>query len=204
MLISDNNPKFIFIAIPKTGTHSVRSIFKEYSTDEHIGNGGGLSMPHKSKFEEFRKIHHGHLTILQMKEVVSLKDYFTFCVFRNPYSRAISIWSFLNRNNPIKPNIVEFLTNNQNKLLCKPQSYFITNEANEILVDHIILFEDYQRGINEVLEHLGIENQQLPKLNSSKHDNYQKYYDQNPELKKIVETIYQKDIQIWNKLVNHS
>lgn len=38
MLISDTY-KFIFIAIPKTGTHSVRTILKEYSTDEHVGTG---------------------------------------------------------------------------------------------------------------------------------------------------------------------
>lgn len=203
MLISDSR-KFIFIAIPKTGTHSVRNVLRDYSTDEHVGTGGGVSTPHQSRFKEFKSISHGHLTIRQLSSVVNLKPYFTFCVFRNPYSRAVSLWAFCTRNMNVKPNILTFFKSNHrmfNGILFKPQSYFITDEDGKVCIDYVIRFEDYQNGLNHVLKHLNIQPAQLPKINQSTHDYYQKYYDEHPKLKEIIKTRYAKDIEIYNGLL---
>lgn len=60
--------------------------------------GGGIEIPPKSNFKEFAHLGHGHITLEEMSKVVDTSNYFTFCVFRNPYSRAVSLWSFWNRH----------------------------------------------------------------------------------------------------------
>lgn len=211
MLISDTH-KFLFIAIPKAASQTIRTIFRKYATDEHVGTGGGVSIPHKSKYPEFKDFNHGHLSIMQIKDVINISNYYTFCVFRNPYSRAVSLWSFMTRNYIIKPNIldfyIDFYNNPQNmtSILFKPQSYFITNNDGDVAVDYIIKFEDMEAGINSVLNHLHINehlsDEAIPTINKSNHDDYQKYYDDNPELKSLIDTIYKDDIIIFNNLNN--
>lgn len=201
MIISDTH-KFIFIAIPKTGTHSVREVLTEYATDYHVGTGGGVSIPHKSRFPEFANFHHGHLTASQMNSVVNIADYYTFCVFRNPYSRAVSLWSFYTKHQNPKPNILEFFKNEgvYSRILFKPQSYFITNSEGFLLVDYIIKFENYQNGLNHVLNQLQIPIKNLSVINSSEHDDFQKYYKEYPELEKIIRDKYSSDFKIWEGL----
>jgi len=201
MIISETH-KFIFIAIPKTGTHSVREVLSEHATDYHVGTGGGVSIPHKSRFPEFQNFHHGHLTINQMKTVVNIGDYYSFCVFRNPYSRAVSLWSFYNKHQNPKPNILEFFKNEgvYSRILFKPQSYFICEFDGTIQVDYIIKFENYQNGLNHVLEQLGIPKKDLSVINSSEHDDYKKYYEEYPELQKIIRDKYSSDFKIWESL----
>lgn len=70
MIISDKH-RFIFMCIPKTATMMMEQILKPY---------GGV-------------YHNGQPWARHPNRISSqYKDYFTFCMIRNPYSRAVSLW----------------------------------------------------------------------------------------------------------------
>ena len=71
MLISDKN-KFVFVAIPKTGTRTIYKILKE------------------NYKPSFTKDYYNHIPKWASK-------YFRFTVIRNPYARAVSLWYSLIR-----------------------------------------------------------------------------------------------------------
>ena len=77
MLRSDKY-KFVFVAIPKTGTSSIIGASKKFFEAKLPSGGGGHDQIIPSKFS----------------------DYYKFTVVRNPYDRAVSAWqSSTQRNN---------------------------------------------------------------------------------------------------------
>ena len=70
MIVSEKY-KFVFMCIPKTGTMMMEQILKPYGGEYKAG---GKWARHPN-------------TIPQ-----KYKDYFIFCIVRNPYSRAVSLW----------------------------------------------------------------------------------------------------------------
>ncbi len=64
------------------------------------------------------------------------------------------------------------------------------------ITNNIIKFENLQKDFNEICKKLLIKPYNLPKRRTSKHKDYRDYY--NERSKKIVERIYQKDIEMFN------
>lgn len=73
-----------------------------------------------------------------------------------------------------------------------PQYRYLCDKNNNIIVDHIIRYENLEQGFNNLFP-----NETLLKLNSSRSSNsYKNYYNQ--ETKNIVSEIYKQDIKLFN------
>ena len=58
--------KFLFVAIPKTGTHSVRQALREHMGPQDLEQ-VGLFVQKKFPVPELAKLQHGHLTLQQIR-----------------------------------------------------------------------------------------------------------------------------------------
>ena len=78
-----------------------------------------------------------------------------------------------------------------------PQYKFICDNNDNILVNKIYRFENFNDEINKLCEHLHIKYVSIPIMRKSKHQDYRTYYI-NDEIKKIVYDVYEKDFQLFN------
>ena len=69
------------------------------------------------------------------------------------------------------------------------------NIRGDISVDYLLRFESLDQDFNYLCDKLKID-AKLPKINSSSHDYYKTYY--NEETKKIVRNLFKKDIELFN------
>ena len=81
--------KFVYIAIGKSGSSSIREALGEYSCIEYWG-----SDPEKSEYI--------HTNLRDVKKIFSFTDsefdsYFKFSFVRNPWSRVVSYWNYINQ-----------------------------------------------------------------------------------------------------------
>ncbi len=204
MIISHTH-KFIFFAVPKTGTHAVREILRTHlSRDdwEQQMLTGKQTLP----FPEIAEIGHGHITVREIRPYLSQEiwnEYHKFAFIRNPFDRFISVCAFLNRENPVfaKSPLVwmkEALTRPRfrERVLVREQFEQLCNEEREIGVDSVCRYENLQESLDAVLGKLSLPSSPLSVLNSSEHKVYSEYYDE--ELKGLVQALYSTDIDEFN------
>lgn len=125
--------------------------------------------------------------------------YSVFCVWRNPYARAVSWWKFLQqREKKVDPGVgfAEFLSDRH---WMHPETYDIrwdTRMQYPFLdrADIILAFEDLQRGI----ELPGLGKLNLPLLNQSAHTYWWEYY--SDWCYGFVEGFYGRDFDAIQKL----
>jgi len=91
--------RFIFAAIPKTGTHAVRRALREHMGSQDMEQ-VGLFVQRKLPIPELAEIRHGHLTLQQVRRHLSAEDFdgfFKFAFVRNPFDRFVSYCAFMTR-----------------------------------------------------------------------------------------------------------
>lgn len=194
----EKSKKFIFVHIPKTAGHSIRSLYNtKYTT--HV------------PCSWYRKYD------------PDTKHYYKFTVIRNPWERLVSLYHHYNTRVhypnsklfKLYSNFEEFVTdlpnvkiltieetikyshdrvflNNPNaeKVLSynfQPQVYWIDDDINQI-----IRLENLNEDTKLLCQKINIKHKAAPHLNKSNHLNYRKCY--NESTKKIVEKIYAQDI----------
>lgn len=196
--------KFLFIAIPKTGTTTVGSALKKYS----------------AKVKRYKGDQHVSYNFLKenMKPTINFDDYFKFTIVRNPWDRLVSVFHFLNikkdSSNLVAPVTRRKLYNRYIKkykgnfkqfvkgvpiteiIHTRPQYDFICNNDGIVELNFICKMETLQNDLDNVCCKIGIPNQQLPYKNKSKHKHYTEYYDE--ETKQIVAEKYAKDIEYFD------
>ena len=129
-----------------------------------------------------------------------LKEYFIFSVVRNPWDRFVSLASYCKI--PFKEfvdNFDEHLKNNNKVRTHSWPLNIYTHFNGEQFVDFYCRFECLQADMNLVFDHLGLERRKLPFINQSKHAHYSTYY--TDKAKKLVESIYQKDIEYFGYML---
>jgi len=179
------NKKALFIWIPKCGGTSIANQFK---LNQQVGND-----PFVYNFDNNSSVTFGHadINILLKNNVLSLDFYkksFKFCIVRNPYDRAISLFFFLRLNekysfkswvnylyknkNYIPKNShknVSYYENNNNKwqLVMGGDAYgvdCISNQWNPMCswipddINKIYYFEKLNDIVNDITRELGIKN----------------------------------------------
>ena len=177
-MIVSHQHKFIFVAIPKTATHAVRAglrpslgrfVWEECIFFEKI------SFPIKS----LAQLQHGHITCQQLRPYLLptlWQQYVKFCFVRNPYSRFISLCTFLSRDSeqmlrdPIgrMKQLIQSPAFRQ-RILARPQAEFVCDEDGALLVDVIGRFETLQRDLDRIIDSLGLDKQPLPQRNVSQY-----------------------------------
>ena len=195
--------KFIFAAIPKTGTHAVRRALREHMGPEDIEQ-VGLFVQKKFPIEALARIGHGHITLAEVKPFLRPEDFagfFKFAFVRNPFDRFVSYCAFMTRAQgqfEQAPQAVmrHFLANPPNQhILFQPQHSFVTDAAGKLMTDYVGRVEQMQHSYDEICERIGIPSAALEKVNASKRADYRRYYDR--ELIDGVAKLYARDLECF-------
>ena len=204
MIISHKH-RYIFFAIPKTGTHSVRQALREQMGEQDLEQ-VGLFVTKRFPFPEFKDIGHGHISARQIRPVLGdemFTSYTKFAFVRNPFDRFVSYCAFMSRTTNIfqtEPlRYMKYVIRELKPLdhvLYLPQSALVTGANGELELDQVGRNETMQASFDEICRHVGMQPAQLARVNSSKHRPYQEYYDR--DLVGWVSDLYRRDLELFN------
>ena len=163
MIISAEK-KFIFVAVPKTGSSSIEKALAKYS-DEELEKG-------KTK----------HTMLSHIPDMLD-KPYYKFCFFRNPWDRMVSFYhyhlrqgdQFLSRDYK-DVSFKEWLKKGKTAGTFEKQTSYIMNKGRIVPDVAIYKFEEMQDSWKHICATLGVKGE-LPHINKSKHKHYSEYYD---------------------------
>jgi hypothetical protein len=203
MIISHRH-RFIFTAIPKTGTHSVRQALREHlgpDDQEQVG----LFLQKRLPFEELAALRHGHISLSQVRPFLgedAFAGYFKFAFVRNPFDRFVSYCAFMTREdgaferNPREVmRFFLFKDRPLDHLLFQPQYPFIADQEGRLLTDAVGRVEEMQSSYDAICRRLAIASAALEKINSTRRKDYRGYYDQ--ALIDGVAALYARDLELF-------
>jgi len=203
MIISHQH-RFIFAAVPKTGTHSVRQALREHMNEDDIEQ-VGLFVNKRFPYEELAAIRHGHLGLQQVRPYVGedvFYGYFKFAFVRNPYDRFVSYCAFMTRDGDqfekSPRRVMEhflFREPPEHHILFQPQCAMLTSEDGTLLTDMVGRVEDMQASYEAICVRIGIPSRPLAQVNGSKRGDYRQYYDD--ALRDGVATRYARDLELF-------
>jgi hypothetical protein len=195
--------KFIFVAVPKTGTHSVRRALREHMGPQDLEQ-VGLFVKRELPIADLARLQHGHLSLQQVRPYFPPEEFkalFKFAFVRNPFDRFISYCAFMTRaggqfERDPQGVMRHFIENPPPRhVLFQPQHSFMTDEAGTLLSDYIGRVEDMQASYDEICRRIGIRSATLEKVNPSKRMDYRQYYDQG--LIDEVAKLYARDLELF-------
>ena len=202
MIISPRH-RFIFAAIPKTGTHAVRQALREHMGPQDLEQ-VGLFVNRKLPIPDLARIGHGHLSLHQVRPYFRPEDFdgfFKFAFVRNPFDRFISYCAFMTReggqfeNNP-QVVMRHFIDNPPwHHVLFQPQHTFVADTAGNLLTDYLGRVEEMQSSYDEAASRIGIPSRALERVNASSRRDYRDYYDQ--ALIDGVAKLYARDLEYF-------
>ena len=189
MFICDNK-KFIFVHVPKTAGSSIHVHFKDsYGLEKH------------ERLDPIPDLHHKKIKDI-LNENVGYKNYFKFCVVRNPFSRLVSGYKdFRYQRGLINVDFNKFVKNQlvqnfSNDVHFIPQHNF-THINDQVVVDKIVKYENLNE-IADCFKKCGVPFKGLDLCRASRYPNepYKIYYSNSTI--KIVEDFYRKDLELLN------
>jgi hypothetical protein len=203
MIISEKS-RFIFVAIPKTGTHAVRRALRPHLGESDLEQ---VRLFEEKKFPipELASLRHGHISLVQLRpflEPEKFESFFKFAFVRNPFDRFVSYCAFMTRERKEferDPQAVMrhvlFTAPPMRHILFQPQHSFIADEDGELLTDYVGRVEEMQSSFDQVCDRIGIPRTELAKVNESSREDYRKYYDQ--QLIDGVAKLYGRDLELF-------
>lgn len=203
-VIISTQHQFIFFAVPKTGTHSIRHALRP-----HLAEGDmeqvGLFVQKSFPFPELSALGHGHLGVQQVRPVLgadTFDSYFKFAFVRNPYDRFISYCAFMSRQTgqfEASPQaFMRHVIRDQPPLqhiLFRPQHEMLCDADGKVAMDMIGRVETMQADYDAICARIGIPTTALGQVNASRHQHYTSYY--NDELRELVARMYVRDIELF-------
>jgi hypothetical protein len=201
-MIISNKYKYIFIAIPRTASNSIRTLLRQrFDSAEDWEQVTLFSKTIKKlPFKELNEETHGHVSYRELQEHVDPKQFYTFAVVRNPYDRFVSSCFFFLRKSGLRDYEKSTIIYNTNLMkhgiLFKPQHTFICGKGGRIKVDKVIRFEDLGAGLQEVCSKIGIEYNMPDVINKTKDDKELELFFR-PKIKELVYQQYKKDFEIF-------
>jgi hypothetical protein len=203
MIISRKH-RFIFVAIPKTGTHSVRRALREHMGPDDLEQ-VKLFVDKTFPMPELAKLGHGHISLAQVRPFLDeedFKSYFKFAFVRNPFDRFVSFCAFMMRDGDAferDPKAVMrhilFGAPPMRHILFQPQHFFVTDKGGKLLSDQIGRVEEMQQSYDAICAKIGIPTMALEKANLSRRGDYRQYYDQ--QLIDGVARLYGEDLRLF-------
>jgi hypothetical protein len=203
-MILSHRHRFIFFAVPKTGTHAVRFALREHlgETDEEQVQ---LFVRKTLSYPEIAQLQHGHIRWDEIRPVLGdevWNGYFKFAFVRNPWDRFVSYCAFAHRNTggfardprSAMHGVIDD-PNHRRHLLFQPQHRFICNADGTIMVDYVGRHETMQASYDAIADRIGLPRQNLQVKNASTHGPWRDYYDD--ALKRRVAELYERDIELF-------
>lgn len=204
-MIVSHQHRFIFVAIPKTGTHSVRQALREQLGPDDIEQ-VGLFVDKRFPYPELAQIKHGHLSLQQVRPFLgeqAFADYFKFAFVRNPFDRFVSYCAFMTRADDAfqrDPRAVMrhilFKLRPLDHILFQPQHTLLVDADGALLTDAIGRVEEMQASYDAICARIGIPGAALGQVNSSRRGDYRDYYDQ--VLVDGVSALYRRDLELFD------
>jgi len=196
--------RFIFAAVPKTGTHSVRQALRSQLGPDDIEQ-ARLFVEKQFPFPELAALKHGHLTLDQVRPFLGEEAYGSFLKFafvRNPFDRFISYCAFAtSRQGSFERDpkgVMRRLLSDKSlhdHIIFRPQHSFITNADGELQTDMLGKVETMQASYDAIAQRLEVEATELDHANRSRRGDYRQYYDQ--ETIDGVARIYARDLELF-------
>lgn len=202
MIISFKH-KFVFAAVPKTGTHAVRQALRAHLGEEDIEQ-VRLFVQKTFPIPALAKLQHGHLGLEQLRPHMApeeFKSFFKFAFVRNPFDRFISYCAFMTRTKghfAADPHrVMTYFVRNPpwQHILFQPQHTVVADASGGLLADYLGRVENMQQSYDEIATRIGIPNTQLDKVNASQRRDYRDYY--TPPLVDAVARLYARDLELF-------
>jgi hypothetical protein len=205
MIISHRN-RFIFTAIPKTGTHAVRQALRAHLGPEDHEQ-VGLFLQKRLPYAALAALRHGHLSLAQIRPHLgeaAFAAYFKFAFVRNPFDRFVSYCAFMTREDDEfarRPQKVmrHFLFKERplDHLLFHPQHAFVTDARGALLTNAIGRVEEMQSSYEALCARIGLAPVPLERVNATQQrcSDYRIYYDR--ELIDGVADLYRRDLDLF-------
>lgn len=203
-MIVSHRHRFVFAAVPKTGTHSVRRALREHLGPEDVEQ-VGLFERKAFPWPELAAMQHGHLGLSQVRPHLgeeAFSSYFKFGFVRNPFARFVSYCAFMTRDRDIfqrDPRAVMahvlFEKPPEGHILFHPQHTVLAGPDGRLLADAAYRVEDMQAGYDAACARIGIPARTLEQVNGSTHGDYRHYYDQ--PLRDAVAARYRRDLELF-------
>jgi hypothetical protein len=204
-VIVSHRHRFIFVAVPKTGTHSVRQALREQLSDGDVEQ-VGLFVDKRFPWEDLAAIRHGHLSLRQVRPYLgeeAFAGYFKFAFVRNPFDRFVSYCAFVLRGGDVfqrqpREAMRHFLFGEppEHHILFQPQASLLVGEdGRTLLTDRVGRVEDMQGSYDAICTGVGIPSRPLDRVNGSSRGDYRSYYDQ--ALIDGVAARYAQDLELF-------
>lgn len=204
-MIVSHRHRFIFAAVPKTGTHSVRQALREQMGDGDVEQ-AGLFVNRRFPWKDLAAVQHGHLSLRQVRPYLgedAFGSYFKFAFVRNPFDRFVSYCAFMLRGGDVfrqRPRDAMhhflFVAPPENHILFQPQASLLTGEdGRTLLADKVGHVEDMQGSYDAICARLGIASRPLDRVNGTTRGDYRDYYDQ--ALIDGVAARYAQDLELF-------
>ncbi|UQV19159.1 sulfotransferase family protein [Brevundimonas albigilva] len=204
-MIVSHRHRFIFAAVPKTGTHAVRQALREQMGAEDVEQ-VGLFVDKRFPWRDLAAIRHGHLSLAQVRPYLgddAFAGYFKFAFVRNPFDRFVSYCAFMLRGGEVferrrRDVMRHFLFEQppEQHILFQPQaSLLVAEDGATLLTDAIGRVEDMQGSYDAICGRIGIASRPLDRVNSTKRGDYRCYYD--PPLIEAVAARYARDLELF-------
>ena len=204
-MIVSHRHKFIFAAVPKTGTHAVRQALREHLGDEDVEQ-VGLFIDKRFPWPDLAAIRHGHLSLRQVRPYVGeagFDGYLKFAFVRNPFDRFVSYCAFMVRGGDDfqqRPQDVMrhflFAQPPEQHVLFHPQaSLLVDDDGKTLLTDVVGRVEDMQTSYDAICARIGIPSRPLDRVNGTTRGDYRRYYD--AELADAVAERYAQDLALF-------
>lgn len=202
MTIVSHRHRLVFVAIPKTGTHSIRFAIRDQlgpADEEQVA----LFVHRRIDHPVFAATEHGHQLAREVRAALGEQrwsQYRTFAAVRNPWERFVSCVAFMMRHTgrferDPRGTLRRVLANpaNQSFVHYRPQSDFVTDEAGSLIVGRICRAERLQADFDALCDEVGLERRTLEQRNASSHRPYTDYFDD--DLVREVGERYREDVE---------
>lgn len=159
----NNKYEIVFVHIPKNGGTTIEYLLGMHGDIETIG-----IVPYINQVKNQFLFGAGsqELTALEIKNEIGsdkFAKFSSFCVVRNPYSRLVSYVAWANQFRPhatektltkeIFDSTIEDMFYKYNKcgfkeIYLKPQNTYICDEKNNVIVDRVFKFEEFEKVLD--------------------------------------------------------